>query len=329
MKNWRKLVCLAMCIGLLVGCSDDDDDKVDVVPEPTSFKVSAYVNDLKFPLGADLDSKKNLWVSELGTGKDDGRILMITPSKNIVPFLEGLPSVVANGSIEGLSHVKVHQNKLYVMHGISGFLYVFDISNFTSSSSPQDLSKAQKIDFRTYVDSQDLVDPLNSNGYDVEVGPDGDLLVSDAGSNAIIRVKPSGDMSVFAKIPKASNGAEAVPTGVKWDGTHLYVSTLSGFPFSASEAVIYKITSSGAVSEYKKGLSLLSNLNFTVGKKVIATQLGVFGNTGFGDTSGKVVNEEGAVLAEGFGMPTDLVKIDERNFYIVNYLSGSIDKLSY
>ena len=331
MKKFSILAWFLVMSLAVFSCSDDDEDEPNVVvPDPTAFTVKSFVTSgLSHPLGGDLDSKGNLWVSDAGTGKDDATVVMINEAGKITKALEGLPSVLMNGAFEGISHVLVHKNKLYVMHGISGKLYIADVTNFTSTSSPLDTTKVEKVDIKTYVNSQNLVNPLNSNAYALAIGPDDDLFLTEAGSNAVIRRKSNGALSVFAKFDKLPNGAEAVPTGIVWTGKEFYVSTLSGFPFAAQAAVIYKITEAGAVSVHKSGFSLLSSLELTANGKLLATQLGVFGATGFGEAEGKVVDEAGNVLASGFGMPTDIVKKSDREFYLLNYLNGKIDLLAY
>ena len=75
------------------------------------------------PIGLTLDTKGQLWVTEAGTGKNDGSIVMITPQGTKTTAMTGFPSVIANGAIEGMSHPLFHDGKLYVLHGVSGMLY--------------------------------------------------------------------------------------------------------------------------------------------------------------------------------------------------------------
>ncbi len=321
-------LCFALSGFILLSCSKDSDEP-DPIPEPVSFTRAGFVTGLNHPIGGSVDARGNLWVTDAGTGADDASVIMITATGEKTTLLSGLPSVVSNGSIEGISHALAHNNKLYILHGISGMLYIADVSGFTKESSPLVLEDVPSEDVKTFINAQNLVDPLNSNAYDLTIGPDGDLFFTDAGSNAIIRRKDDGTLSVFAKIPALDGGADAVPTGIAWDGNDFYVSILTGFPFAPEAAKIIKVDKSGTVSDYKTGFSTLSAINFTAGGKPLVVQLGVFGATGFGPTEGKVLDETGKVLAEGFGMPTDLIKNNDRSYYLVNYLSGDIDLLSY
>ncbi len=83
--------------------------------------------------------------------------------------------------------------------------------------------------------------PVDSNPYGVLVIA-GDKYVTDAGGNDLLRVAANGNVSLVATFPPASNGAEAVPTEVERgpDGA-LYVSLLTGAPFTAGVAGVYKI----------------------------------------------------------------------------------------
>jgi len=83
-------------------------------------------------------------------------------------------------------------------------------------------------------------------------------------------------------------------------------------------------------SDYKTSCTLLSSSELSAGGKPLVNQLGIFElGQGFGATNGKVLDETGKVLAEGFGMPTDLVKKSDRAYYLLNYMNGKIDLLTY
>jgi hypothetical protein len=327
MINSLKLLLLTFGLLTLMGACGSDDEP-DVIPEPTTLRVEEFVTGLNHPIGGSIDSKGNLWVTDAGTGNNDASVVMINPAGEKTTFVEGLPSILANGSIEGISHPLIQGNTLFFLHGISGMLYKADVSSFAKGSAAVALTSLPSEDVKTYINSQNLVDPVNSNAYDLAVGPDNDIFFTDAGSNAVIRRKNDGTLSVFAKIPNIADQTEAVPTGITYDGDKLIVTCLTGFPFAAGAAKIFKVDKSGVVSEYKTGLTLLSSVALTVGNKPLVTQLGIFG-AGFGATDGKVLDESGKVLAEGFGMPTDIIRKDDRSFYVVNYLSGKIDLLTY
>lgn len=114
-------------------------------------------------------------------------------------------------------------------------------------------------------------DPGNTNGPPDESNPfglaalsNGNALVTDAAANSLLRVTPSGSISLVARFPSQvlstshvgdpmlppSIPAEAVPTGVAVgpDG-HIYVGELKGFPFNPGASRIWRIepNATGAV----------------------------------------------------------------------------------
>ena len=104
-------------------------DREEVVPEPEQLTAANFVDQLRAPIGLTLDTKGQLWVTEAGTGKNDGSIVMITPQGTKTTAMTGFPSVIANGAIEGMSHPLFHDGKLYVLHGVSGMLYTIDVTS--------------------------------------------------------------------------------------------------------------------------------------------------------------------------------------------------------
>jgi len=85
--------------------------------------------------------------------------------------------------------------------------------------------------------------PVDCNPYGV-LAEDGSRLVTDAGGNSLLRVKANGDITTVAAFPSRAQGraTDAVPTSVVQgaDGAY-YVSELSGVPFAAGSARIYRV----------------------------------------------------------------------------------------
>jgi hypothetical protein len=113
---------------------------------------------------------------------------------------------------------------------------------------------------------------VDSNAVDVLQDGD-DLIVADAGANSILRVTPSGlitPVSLFANrtVPNPFGGPDvpmqAVPTGVVKgpDGAY-YVSQLTGFPFPADGANVYRVDpQTGATTVYASGFTNAMDLAF-------------------------------------------------------------------
>ena len=85
--------------------------------------------------------------------------------------------------------------------------------------------------------------PLDSNPYGVLAEP-GRRVVADAAANALLAVAANGEVSTLATFPSRAQGraTDAVPTAVTVgpDGAY-YVSELTGIPFAAGAARIYRV----------------------------------------------------------------------------------------
>jgi hypothetical protein len=85
--------------------------------------------------------------------------------------------------------------------------------------------------------------PLDSNPYGLLAEP-GSRVVADAAANALLRVAANGDISTLAVFPSRAQGrsTDAVPTAVALgpDGAY-YVAELTGIPFAAGAANIYRV----------------------------------------------------------------------------------------
>ncbi|WAC13575.1 ScyD/ScyE family protein [Dyadobacter pollutisoli] len=307
-------------------------DHVEPIPEPTQFAVSDFASGLRAPIGMVVDEKGQLWVSEAGTGNNDGSIVMITPGGLKTTVLTGFLSAASpEGGPEGLSHLYYENGKLYVLHGLEGFLYIVDVSNFKASDPAMALNLVPKEDIGTYVKTLNLTNPLNSNAFSLTKGPDGHFYIGDAGANAIIkRDKDTHALSLFAKIPGPSMTVDAVPTGIVFDGTKFLVSQLTGFPFASGVANVFQVTTDGTVSVHKSGFTTLTHLTLTVNNKPLLLHFGDFAlPDGFLPFTGSILNEDGTVLLGGLMMPTDIKRSGDRTFYVQSYALGTIQKLTY
>jgi hypothetical protein len=328
MKNSIHLLpALFIALAALVfACKDDDDP----IPEPETLTATPFASGLRMPIGFSLDEKGQLWVTEAGTGKNDGSLVLITSGGVKTTVATGFPSVVANGSIEGMSRPLVKDGNLYLLHGVSGKLYTGNISSFKSGDAALPLSHFQSEDIGTYIRSLNLTTDPNSNMFDQLIGPDGNLYIVDAGANAIFkRDKTTKTVTIFAKIPNIAEGVESVPTGLVYDGSNFLVSNLSGAPFASGNARIFKVTTAGVVSEYKTGFTNLTHLTLTKNNKPLVLELGEFDAGTFKGGSGKILNENRKVLFSGLTMPTDLLRSGDREYYVLSYALGTIQKLTY
>jgi hypothetical protein len=329
MKKFNFLLPVLVLLLIVYSCTDHN---MEPLPEPQSFSSEAFASGLKFPIGLAVDDQLNVWVTEAGTGNNnlDGTVYMITPAGVKTTVVTGLPSLIREGSIEGIGHLTYQDGKLYFLHGSNGMLYTADVSSFKPGDAALKLSDIPSQDLGSFVKSLKLTDPLNSNTYDLAFGPEGHLYIVDSGSNAVIkRDKVNGDLTLFARFPNPYTGVEAVPTGIVYDGNKLLVSTLTGFPFAADSAKIFQVDPAGVVKVYKSNFTTLTGITLSVNNKPIVIQHGTFGPKGFVDKSGKVLNENGKTLFADVTRPTDIVRAGDKTYYLLSYLDGTITRLTY
>ena len=103
--------------------------------------------------------------------------------------------------------------------------------------------------------------PVDSNPYGI-LAEAGRPLVPDAGGNSLVEVSANGDVSLVSIFPKTTGGAEPVPTEVVRgpDGA-LYVSTLTGAPFVAGAAGIWRVVPGQAPTLYKGGFKTITDFD--------------------------------------------------------------------
>lgn len=131
-------------------------------------------------------------------------------------------------------------------------------------------------DLAAYEATANPIGDIDSNPVGMLLGPSG-FVIADAGGNDIVAVGASRTVTTVATFPDRMVDApaflglppgttipmQAVPTSVARgpDGAR-YVSQLTGFPFPAGAANIYRVSRSGAVTVYATGLTNVTDLAF-------------------------------------------------------------------
>lgn len=125
-----------------------------------------------------------------------------------------------------------------------------------------------------------------TNPYDLAVEPDGSLLISDAGLNAVLRVDVDGEVHIYADIAPltgvASSYLDSVPTGLTRgpDGA-LYVGILSGFPHPQGAARVYRLEDRnndgdamdrGETTVYADGFTAVTDVAFDTDGSLLVTE---------------------------------------------------------
>jgi hypothetical protein len=106
--------------------------------------------------------------------------------------------------------------------------------------------------------------PVDSNPHGLLEGA-GRRLVIDSGGNVLLQVDSTGDISTLAVFPSRPQGrpTDSVPTAVAVgpDGAY-YVGELTGVPFSAGVARIYRVVPGEAPQIHLEGFTAIIDLDF-------------------------------------------------------------------
>jgi hypothetical protein len=188
----------------------------------------------------------------------------------------GLPSIAfppAGDTAAGPQHVLFQgRGGLFVTIGCScnkntptgalldglGFGYLLKVSASGNTKPIADVARYEAVENP----DKGLID---SNPYGLLALP-GHRLVTDAGGNSLVDVSANGNVTTvatFPTVPGPFGPRDAVPTDVVVgpDGAY-YVSTLTGFPFTAGTASVYRIVPGQVPTLYAWNLTALTGLAF-------------------------------------------------------------------
>jgi hypothetical protein len=225
-------------------------------------------------IGIEVSDDGKIWLTEQGSGNDDGAITVLNPDGTTSPFMVGLPSAPTPiGELSGpVRTIQLPGNKVLVVMGEGTLdnmesLLVMDKSDWTPGT-PLPISAAEQvIEIGDFTHTQGS---MNSNPYNLAWDTAGDMYIADAGGNAIVkRNSATGELSQFASFPPFPNPlpfgppvVDPVPTDIvaKPDGSGFYVCQLTGFPFVDSVANVYSLDNSGNYSVWQSGFTLLTDM---------------------------------------------------------------------
>jgi len=166
---------------------------------------------------------------------------------------------------------------------------------------------------------------LDSNPYGLLVEP-GVTYVADAGGNTLLRAMPNGSVTVSAVFNPVAvvapfGQAEAVPTEVKRgpDGA-LYVSTLTGVPFQAGVAAIYRVTEGQAPQLVAGGFKMITDFDIAADGSLYVLEFA--GGFLFFGGPGRLLHVAAdgtrTTVVEGLVMPTGVLAAPDGAVYVVN-----------
>ena len=266
----------------------------------------------------------DLYVAEAGSGGDGpcsvhpelgefcfgetGAITKVSDRGRDREVVSGLPSIASATEVLGPSDISFTGDRRFVVSiGLggsdqfrAGFREAGDLLATLLSGRLRDDDVALVAD----VMANELA--ANPDGTDIDSNPvgilrDGDgFVIADAGGNAIVRTSRRGSFSTVAVLPRVETelppgsgtpfDADPVPTSVVKgpDGAY-YVSQLTGFPFPAGGASIWRIGRSGELTSYATGLTNVTDLAFARDGTLYAVEISSAGLASGGPPIGALV----------------------------------------
>lgn len=336
----QKLTVLSRLLAIIIvtGCQDHRIPSAPITPTVTTLATG-----LVTPIGVETDGKGRVFVTEQGTGKNDGRVSEVTPDGKVYPVVTGLYSVTNTvGDLDATDHLLYVNGILYFLNPKG--LYKIDIASFKTGSTPIPASSLTPEYIQQFVlDYKFVNDTGESHLYNMTLGPDDALYFTDAAANAIIRRSSTGALSVVTEVPGIVNPnpagpppgppfIQAVPTSITYDGKQFLVSTLLGFPFPAGKAILYQMDPSGKLTIYQQTFNSLTDVENDGNGKPLVLEYGVFGAMGFGKNTGRLLRANGSgsdILLTGLNLPTDLRVADIHTAYITSLGDGALLKVTF
>lgn len=164
--------------------------------------------------------------------------------------------------------------------------------------------------------------PVDTNPYGALAEP-GARIVADAGANALLRVKANGDISTVAVFPTRASGrsTDAVPTSVVVgpDGAY-YVGELTGVPFTAGAARVYRVVPGAAPQVIHEGFKTIIDLDFGPDGSLYVLQhaTGATFFSGPGELWRVAPNGTRSLVLGGLTRPTSVVVGTDGAIYVSN-----------
>lgn len=301
-------------------------------------------------IGLDLDAQGNLYLTEHGTGNDDGQITRIDPAGNKALFMTGLPSTYIQAAGEVTGSFRTYQmpnNRMMIVIGEgtndkSESLLVINKADFTPGTPLTLANVEQTIKFGTYAHAQGFV---QSDPFHATWDPFGNIYLADAGANSIFKWdKNTGAISTVKTFDRTPNPfpfgppmVDPVPTKVllKPDST-FYVCQLTGFPFVPGSAKVYNLKANGDLSVHAEGFSCLTDMNFDPkDKNLCVLQFGEFGmvDTTFNFKLGSAVitkllpNGQRDTIVQGIGgLAPSFIFDGKGSLYVTDLVFGQVLK---
>ncbi|GAB3012143.1 ScyD/ScyE family protein [Spirosoma pulveris] len=328
-------VLLAAALGF--SCQDHRDLST-ITPTATTFATG-----LVAPIGVETDASGRVFVSEQGTGKNDGRVSEITPDGQVHPLITDLYSFKRpDNELDATDHLLIANGILYVLNAKG--LYQLNLATQKTGDPAVSAASLTPEPIQKFVIDQALKnDTGESHLYNMVLGPDGALYFADAAANAIVRRSSAGQYSIVTEVPGIQNPnpagpppgppvIQSVPTGITYDGKQFAISTLLGFPFPAGKALLYRMDLAGNLSVFQQTFNSLVDVENDGNGNYLVLEHAVFGPTGFAPQTGRLLRAKGTsseVLLDKLNLPTDLKILDNHTAYLTSLGDGALLKVTF
>jgi hypothetical protein len=237
-----------------------------------------------------------------------------------------LPSMVIPEGAQGAGRMVSLDGVLYVTNGVWSAGLSIDRPAFMASVVRLRDGTASEFATTWEIEKRDNPDgaAIETNPFDLTVGPDSALWLTDAAGNTLYRIDPeTGALqlrAVFDVVPgsepnAARGGArevEAVPTAVAFDGRgNTYVALLSGLPFVTGSGRVVRVSEDGSIRNYATGLTMLTDLVTGPDGQLYGVSIGAFTDQGPVPNSGAILRiregTESEAILSGLSYPTTVV----------------------
>ena len=163
--------------------------------------------------------------------------------------------------------------------------------------------------------------PVETNPFAVLAEP-GARLVTDAAGNSLLRVAANGNVTTVATFPsRPFASTDAVPTGFARgpDGA-IYLGQLTGVPFAAGAANIFRIVPGEAPTVWQSGFKTIIDLDFAADGSLYVLQhaTGPVFFAGPGQVIRIAPDGSRAVVFSGLDRPTSLAVGPDGALYVTN-----------
>jgi sugar lactone lactonase YvrE len=285
--------------------------QADRVALAADASCTTLVSGLDSPRYAVLTGDGGLIVTEAGTGNTETIEPPAGSPPDAEPIVRGLNGKVQRISSTGEKTLLVDKLPSYGPTGdnvgpagivvANGFIYVAVTGNINVPNPLANEDAVLKINMQTgeIIKLADIAafektnnpqagvpHPLDSDPYGMDMGPDGNLYVANAGGNDIYQVNPNtGDIKLVALLaglpgpfPNPERGGkmelDPVPTDITTgpDG-NLYVGLLTGGPFPVGAAKVLKVTPGGTVTDFATGLTAVTGVAFGPDKLLYVSEI--------------------------------------------------------